>query len=635
VKDNRICVITENNLGPGQLTGLLPNLFYKFYNFVYLLQLRFFLKKKQGELILVTSRNLIAEKRLPKDIKSYFYDEVIFDTDYLKSRAEAWDFADNWYKSFAKLNLEKKFLYKGINLNQLISLRLAVVVNQSVLSYYQALESVFDKEKPTEIYLFSGLSNQEKIASFLARQKRISCKVAFPFSIVPIDILIKKFLRLRELKIIWNNILKMNRDRHGIVPGSLITVATHPNHLKAIIPLIKKIKENYKTIIITDFFQTKQELKILSKGHFDWSFFLNELDVNQVKQIRKTFEGYFTKIWGEIDKSFEYTGGEKDELLFLLVKEYLKNRVKEIFPIALVYIEAIDRLLKRKRPRLIFFISDRGTLEETFSIFARKYKIPTILYSPNNVMSVDMTNKYDIADLLLITGEHIRRELLKIGHSPENIEIVGDLRFDDLSQMKSGFKREDICVNINIDPKKKIILLISLYSSDYSPVYEKKKYFQAVAKATEKINDVELLIRPHPNESLKLLNQQVKEWNIKKAKVIDNRNIYELLYLADLVIMLHSMTGFEAQVFGKPVIAVNLLKKDYQRYVPYGGSILQIDEERKLYPAILALLNEKSKPREELIRRGESFREQYLGKADGKVSQRVKKYILKLISYQN
>lgn len=628
-----IVVITESILGPEQLTGFSASLFYKVYNFFYSLQLQLLIQikvKSSKTITVVTSRNLLGERRVKENIEVQFYDDLIFNVDYLKGRKEAWDFAENWYKTSKPSSLGKKFTYEGINLNSFISLRHAIFLNQSILSYYQAIEEIFKKEKPQEIYLFSGLSSQEKIAMHLARKYKIPFKVYFKFSLVPVDALIKKFLRKREMGILRNKLLDMGNSNIKIPPRSIVATASHTSHLKSIIPLARKLKNKYPTVVVGDFLSMQNDLKTLKADDYGWTYFSAFIGQEEIEKKLNKFKKYFKQVQEEIEKEIVFEKPSKKGLIFSLASDYLKNRITEVFPLTIIYLIAIERFFKKTKPKMVVFISDRGILEKSFSIMAKKYSTPTILYSPNNVMSVDMTNRYDIADLVLITGRHMLEELHKIGYQKDKIKIVGDLRFDNIRSLIKILKREELLRKVGIKKRKKIVLLISLYSSDYSPVYEKMRYFKAVSVAVESIPNTELLIRPHPNESLILLGEQLKRWNITNAKVVHELNIYEILYLADLVIMLHSMIGFEAQVFGKPVISVNLLKKNYQRYVPYGGSILEITDEDKLRHAIVELLDEKSTARKNLIIKGERFSKKYLGEVDGKVAERVKSYILRM-----
>ena len=72
--------------------------------------------------------------------------------------------------------------------------------------------------------------------------------------------------------------------------------------------------------------------------------------------------------------------------------------------------------------------------------------------------------------------------------------------------------------------------------------------------------DVFLIIKVHPNENDLLFYQNIAEkFNVTNFSIQQFHNLYEILYISNLVIVAFSTVGIEAMKMKRPVISLNLL----------------------------------------------------------------------------
>lgn len=583
--------------------------FYKIYQKCLILQLKFLLSK-YPEAIVLTSKALD-----PKKGNLFFYEDLQINLNYENLRKKVWKFTRNYFK--------EEFYWNKASLNNITETRTAIHFSLSVFPFFSILEDLIKKEKPSQIITITADSIPEKIGLKISRDLKIASRTFLIPNVSLFDKLIDHLLRIRQAKLRFDELLQLNEleKRPSFLPEGVLVEVGHPLQLKSAIPLFAKLKNCFLATDIRNLrveieklisLKTQRKLKIRQIQATD---FLNS---NEIKTIYKTVQDKSKLWWEKVEKR------NRHDFIFSLTKSYLKNTTIYYFPIAAVFVEVTERIFKKLRPKTAIVFSDRGFWDRSVALISKRFTILSILVSPNTNMSVDKTNNYDICDFVTVPGEHLKQELIKIGHKGDNIFVVGDLRFDNLPQTLANFDKAKICKKIGVDENKKIVLLISFHLSGLISAEEKRLLFQSTSQIIEKMPSIQLIIRPHPNEPIAALKAEFEEWNIKKGKIIENASLHELLYICDLVVMSWSMTGFEAMVFEKPVITFNFFEKNYDSYIPYvsKGAAIETKNKKELEIAIKTLLF-KQNEREKLIKRAKEFNQYYLGKVDGKVAERI------------
>lgn len=574
--------------------------FYKIYQKLLILQLKVLIRRFPTATILTS--NSLSDAGL-------FYDDLILKINYYKLRKTVWKFVRGYFKN--------DFKWDGISINRISETRSAIHFSLIVFSYVEVLNNLISELKPDLIYTLTADSIPEKVAQKLGADLKIKTKTFFKPNISLLEKLVDYFLRLREAKLRFLEVLKIAQEKRNfskIPQKGILIEASHPLQLKSALPLISNAKDSF---LITHIPNIKPELEKLTKEKINFLQAASFLTGEEAKKIYKSARSK-AKIWWAKVKN------QNQSFLFELSKEHLGNTALYYFPLAAIFVEAAKKIIQTTKPKAVVVFSDRGFIDGAIAKVSGKFKIPSFLVSPNTNMSVDKTNNYDICDFVTVPGEHLRQELIKIGHKKDDIFVVGDLRFDNLPKILKSFNKKKICQKIGIDLNKKIVLLISFHLSGLISAEEKRALFQSTSSVVNKISEAQLVIRPHPNEPISDLKAEVGNWGIKNAKIDSNSSLHELLFISDLVVMAWSMTGFEAMIFEKPVVTCNFFGKDYDQYIPYvsKGAAIEAKTEQELEETVKTLLFDKL-AMQKLITQAKKFVEYYLGRVDGKVAKRI------------
>ena len=133
----------------------------------------------------------------------------------------------------------------------------------------------------------------------------------------------------------------------------------------------------------------------------------------------------------------------------------------------------------------------------------------------------------------------------------------------------------------------------------------------------------------HPNESdVSFYHKFAKEFEISEYSIVKNYNLYELLYIADVVIVSYSTVGVEAMRMKKPVIALNLMGIHDAVPLIRKKIALVVRKENDLLPVLRKCLDPKFS--KNFVENGKIFAEQEIGIADGNAVKRIVDVILKL-----
>ena len=103
--------------------------------------------------------------------------------------------------------------------------------------------------------------------------------------------------------------------------------------------------------------------------------------------------------------------------------------------------------------------------------------------------------------------------------------------------------------------------------------------------------DWQVIVRPHPNEDAKFLEDTVRSWALPNVAVMTNEYVWDVLNAADLHIHRYCTTGFEAWLLDKPT--VDFRPTDYARegYPDYTHGNVRCDSPTELLPLVEDLLS--------------------------------------------
>ncbi len=228
-----------------------------------------------------------------------------------------------------------------------------------------------------------------------------------------------------------------------------------------------------------------------------------------------------------------------------------------------------------------------------------------------------------LPDIKCVWGDYAKKILVDYCNYPEEIiKTTGNPKFDIL--FKKRFDRNEIIKKYGLSAKVPKVL----YASPGNNIHTHKCVFE-IARQNP---DLEILIKPHPNENLapiiKLLS--LKETN-NLILLPKHANIYELISVSEYVITLGSTVGFEAMLMNKLVFILNP-EGSFLGGLPYvkSGAAIEIRDSSELMDALKKL----SKPfyRKKVESRMNRFVNFIHSINDGKASQRVADLLEELLA---
>lgn len=615
----KILIVTEDNSEISSLKGhllkIISDLYIKLYRYKLMQEIE---RHKEDETLLITN----SSYKPNNNTNSILFNEEWGELEWEKIRFSAWKIARSWHNNIK--NYKLKMRTYDIFLNDISETRIAMHLSRSVISYKNLIEKKVKQFNPDKILVMTKNSPPENFALETAEKKNIQFNTICKINIyILYNYLRKLFWKIEEFKTLANLKNISQSKRESPKKESVFIIASHELHLKSIKPIIEQFeKKDISVRIITDIKDYKQSFakyKISKKYYYN---FLQEVSFKNIKNE-------YIKIKEEeinLQKTVPYLRNYIDRYLFVFFNE----KIAQYAGLSAVYAESVSEFLLKHKPKAIIFISDRGAIEKSFSLIAKKLNIPTFLTSPNTLMSLDKTNEYNICDYILVVGKNIKEELIKIGVPEKKITIVGDSRFDDYFDHK--FIKEKIINKYNLKTKDRYILLISTYISSTIPYSEKKLAFQLVSEAVKNLKNYKLLIKAHPNEDLNVLASQIKEWRIKGT--IASGNIQDFLYISEAVCQTFSMSGLEAIVFNRPVFIINP-KDTYEKHIPYikNNAAIGIFSPKELVKYI-NLLDKNQSFKRNIIKQSKIFCKRYLGLLDGKSSKRIVKKVIPFLNIQ-
>ncbi len=176
-------------------------------------------------------------------------------------------------------------------------------------------------------------------------------------------------------------------------------------------------------------------------------------------------------------------------------------------------------------------------------------------------------NSY-VAKEVFVWGEREKELYIKNNlASMDRIRLAGDPFLENLR--KRNFDKSDICKQLGIsDAKKTVLFVCEKFVNIFLPYVRPttaNTHLELITSLIGSLSDIQLIVRLKSDhdyaafhDNIELKKEIIRKNN--KGDIIINSysNIYDLLYICDVVIVTQSTVGLEAMLFNKPVIVLNL-----------------------------------------------------------------------------
>jgi len=312
----------------------------------------------------------------------------------------------------------------------------------------------------------------------------------------------------------------------------------------------------------------------------------------------------------------------------------IKNRIRELILVDFPrYRKNVDLFFNIPNIKSVILRNDIKELEKTVVLSARIKKIPSLVIQ-HGITAEPNGHGTIFADKIAVWGDYAFSWYRHFGNDAERIIKIGNPIFDPTS---GSFNREgrdkDTIGKLGIERKERVIALImpspeivrfSAYETDDISYI----LLEETAKAVKSVGDINLIVKLHPNENIRDFIKLVDEKDRKIIKIIDKIDIRELIKISDLVIITETTVGLEAIAMGKPVLMINLTKRE--SLIPYveNGVAAGIHDTGEIENAIKRVLDDKGAKGDMNLKR-EGFVNHFLYLHDGNARKRASELIKK------
>lgn len=329
-------------------------------------------------------------------------------------------------------------------------------------------------------------------------------------------------------------------------------------------------------------------------GYLTWRHRLS------VRRYLDRIEGRWDEIvYRLVDDSFAYDGVGLMDLL----KDEIREAFCSTFPNYACFYEMANALIDREGVDCVAVNQDLARWQKVLIWVGNARGLRTICFQHGASPDLPRYGRH-IAKQVALWGEHEREVYLKNGHAtPERIAVVGDPFLQVLKTTR--YSRQEICHRLGLDPEKKIILMagerfVTLCSQFERPGSSNRTLW-LVCNTVREMKDVQLLVRLKEEQvyaefggDFELKREILRQARGIRVVVDSTSDVYQLLFIADLVVVTFSTLGLEAMLFGKPVLVLHLDRDhDLMGYLKSGG-VLCARDEGEISPAITAALYDEA-----------------------------------------
>lgn len=346
----------------------------------------------------------------------------------------------------------------------------------------------------------------------------------------------------------------------------------------------------------------------------------------------------YSKKWENLSKEngfqdiFVYGGIS----IWEIVKDKLSIFFREDIPVAISNIRMLEALSKAGRIKIAVMRNNLRALERTLIFGLRLAKIPSLIMQHGLLAETNGDNIL-FADKFAAWGKASVDWYGKFGNPVDKCEVIGNPLFDIFKDWRPKVSRDEFFRNFKLDRNKQIILFVTQHFGKFSSFWTDDLFLvmsDKVSKALAQFSNKQLVIKLDPYESTDCYARRASSILPDNVVVVKNFDIYTLLYFSDLLITFNSTAALEAMLFDKPVITLNLTKREDM--LPYAANQAAIGVYGKedLSSAIDSVLNDGGL-RQRLADGRKRFIGEYAYKLDGGAKERAVKLICRMASGSN
>ena len=163
-------------------------------------------------------------------------------------------------------------------------------------------------------------------------------------------------------------------------------------------------------------------------------------------------------------------------------------------------------------------------------------------------------------DRTAVFGEAARRFLVEAGHYvPESLVVTGSPRFDELLLASRSWDRTAIRERLGIAEGERLLAVASRFRGIRETHQSIGSAFHSLLRAGQALPRTRILVKPHPAEGTEGYASVIRELRAEHARLLPPQaDLMQLLFAADALVTVESLSAVEALVLGRPVVILNM-----------------------------------------------------------------------------
>jgi glycosyltransferase involved in cell wall biosynthesis len=163
-------------------------------------------------------------------------------------------------------------------------------------------------------------------------------------------------------------------------------------------------------------------------------------------------------------------------------------------------------------------------------------------------------------DRTAVFGQEARRLLVEMGrYAPDSLVVTGSPRFDELLHSAQAWDRDALRARHGVGPEERLVVVASRFRGIRETHQSIGSAFPGLLRAVESLPGVRCLVKPHPAEPATAYQEAVAAAGSTRVAVLPpTASMPELLFAADALVTVESLSAVEALVLGRPVVVLNM-----------------------------------------------------------------------------
>lgn len=434
------------------------------------------------------------------------------------------------------------------------------------LVLYEMLKAFIEVERPSKIFVMHKYSLFGVLSS-LAQEEGVEVVMIAPYFWRKIERLFKLFALIpQNVKRISGTVVNLLKWKeryklggsHG-KNGVIVFVST-PNPAKILIPILKKFQAigiNFVTLNF-DFDVRTNTKEILKKGNLE---FVRIEKYGTLKDIYENIKYIMNirRILDEIHKneSMLYKNLDLRGILLDLVSYHLYSK-----PLIAGFARMSSRVIQMDQPKLIITANTKNWDGRLFTEIGNSCGVNTLTIQ-EGLYEISSFHHMFNSKKIALQGEEVKNDFLKSGVEEGRLVVTGAPVYDfikDSVRIRKEINNFKYLEKYGIDLKKGLIVFASQpHDKKLYKVEEKRRILMGLKMAMANFPDCMLVVKLHPYESYEELGNSILEKDCdKNIVVVKDINIFDLIYICDLLITKWSTCALEAILLDRLVMTINL-----------------------------------------------------------------------------